>query len=64
MSDAVRQRACRNVYRRAWDYGDVPDDTAPHIIAIRYAREDGEPDWMPNPADTSYPNVREVPATT
>lgn len=31
---AVRDRA--DAYRRAWDYGDVPPGTAPHITGCTY----------------------------
>ena len=36
-----------DAYRRAWDYGDVPDGTAPDVIAVRYRTADGEPEPMP-----------------
>ena len=49
-------------YRRAWDHGDVPDGTAPHIIAVRYALPDGTPETMPDPRPTRYPHVRDTPA--
>ncbi|MFM9368084.1 hypothetical protein [Streptomyces sp. Da 82-17] len=64
LSDAVRQAVglLANSYRRAWDYGDVPDGTAPHVLSVRYALSDGTPEWLPRPSDTSHPQVREVPA--
>ncbi|CAM4172116.1 MULTISPECIES: hypothetical protein [Streptomyces] len=53
-------RLLARAYRRAWCYREVPDGTAPHIIAIRYALPDGTPEQMPNPAHTAYPHVRDV----
>ncbi|MFI8850767.1 hypothetical protein ACIGW3_11365 [Streptomyces sp. NPDC053499] len=52
-----------NAYRRAWECAEVPDGTAPHVIAVRYALPDGTPEQMPNPAHTAYPNISEAPAT-
>lgn len=62
-ADPVRHavRLLADAYRRAWDYADVPDGTAPHIIAMRYARHDGTAEPMPDASCTTYPNVREVP---
>ncbi|MDX3214559.1 hypothetical protein PV318_03235 [Streptomyces sp. ME02-6991-2B] len=59
-SDAVRTavRHLADVYRAAWDYGDVPDGTAPHILAVRYAAADGTPAVV----RPSYGQVTEAPA--
>lgn len=64
-SDAIRAAVHQlaNAYRRAWEVGDVPDGTAPHIISIRYALPDGTPEGMPHPAHTAFPHVRDVPTT-
>ncbi|WP_326797458.1 hypothetical protein OG946_20225 [Streptomyces sp. NBC_01808] len=55
-------RLLADAYRRAWTYDDVPDGTAPHIIAMRYALPDGTPETMPDPRHTRYPHVRDTPA--
>lgn len=46
-------------YRRAWDYGDVPDGTAPDVISVRYRRADGHPADIPtvHPRDTHNPRT-------
>ncbi|MFZ3569265.1 hypothetical protein ACNYS0_20145 [Streptomyces sp. BH034] len=63
-ADPVRRavRLLADAYRRAWDYGDVPDGTAPRILSVRYALPDGTPEQVPDPRHTSYPHVGEVPA--
>ncbi|MGW7514797.1 hypothetical protein ACWGJ2_04315 [Streptomyces sp. NPDC054796] len=54
-------RLLADAYRRAWDYTDAPDGTAPHIIAVRYALPDGTPETVPDPAGAAIPHVRETP---
>jgi hypothetical protein len=63
-ADPVRLavRLLADAYRRAWDYGDVPDGTPPHILAVRYALFDGTPEYVPAPGHTRVPRVAEVSA--
>ncbi|MYX36742.1 MULTISPECIES: hypothetical protein [unclassified Streptomyces] len=60
-SDAIRAaiRHMADAYRAAWDYGDVPDGTAPCIISVRYARPDGTPAPIPS-SHPAHPQVREA----
>lgn len=53
-SDAVRHalRLLADTYRKAWDYGDCPDGTAPQIVAVQYARPTPS-DARTTPSDAS-----------
>lgn len=43
--EAVRLLA--DAYRRAWDYDDVPDGTAPDVVSVRYRTAHDGPEPVP-----------------